>query len=484
MNAFAERTARALFGAMFLLMLLLVVATPRTAHAQSTLANTSFSSAPVSGAVATDAMKQALRTRGLAPPPESGLTLDDYVATRIVSGGNAENRHVSVVIGPEGHLLPTRAWRDMHPNYCKQQARYMRGASQFLDFEIYRSTERHDGVTRNQLTVTARLSDVKTKTTIEQSQGEATNITSEQLDSEGYTADALEAAFAKMGPVAEAPDGPCGEVRLQHIGGRNVGDEFVFRAGFPGVHNPSLSYTWNFGDGSAPPSGAGKIARHVFGEEGTYEVSVTVEGENVEPGTQTIRVELGADFHFTFSGHVNAEVYGDTYPNFGWTDNAVWVGTLDNGTRWVAISFARSGVRRSHYLIVYLVGELGRGTYRTVRASGSKKWETNPLTARPPAGTKVAHVELWSRNLNPLTGVDEVFMAPIYRRHSPSHSDWYEYPLVSGTIEVNEWEGRGSADPHLEAVLDVTLEGRTRGGAPATLHISGEFRADLRFRDE
>jgi hypothetical protein len=267
----------------------------------------------VSAAEATDALAQAMRARGLTPPSESDLSLEDHISTHV----DGSNQHVSLTIGPDGHAIPSGEWQDLRRNYCKRQARYMRGASTLLDFEIYRNRERLDGVVRNQLFVFARLIDVESGKSIEQREGKASNITGEQRASEGYAAEALEAAFAKMERQPKAPDGPCGEVRLKHVEGEKVNDAFVFRAGFRGF-GKALVYTWDFGDGSETAVGRSlQRATHVYDAEGTYEVSVRVEGtahgKPIEPGVGTVSVTVGGGLTLFFSSKIEQGAHGGEY---------------------------------------------------------------------------------------------------------------------------------------------------------------------------
>ena len=268
----------------------------------------------VSGSEAIDALAQLMRSRGLTPA--EGFSVADYIETRTTQGSDGAIRHVRLHIGPDGHVIPKPEWRTYHPTYCKQQARYMQETDKVLDFKIIRITESANGVTRNQLTVFARLQDRAsdgTLTTVQQREGEATNMTGVQRADEGDVADALAAAYAKLQGGVQAPASPCGEVRLKHVAGEEEGDAFVFQAGFQGSYGRYLDYTWNFGDGSGPVSG-GKRARHVYDEDGTYEVSVYVEGENAEPGMATIEVEVeGGDAEpasCTFTAEVSGPISG------------------------------------------------------------------------------------------------------------------------------------------------------------------------------
>ncbi len=226
-------------------------------------------------------------------------------------------RHVGFQIGPDGTIIPNGEWRDFHPNYCKEQARSMHDPSTLMDFKIVRLTERSDGVTRNQLTVFARLSDAETGVLTHASEGEATNMTGEHAG-EGTVADALERAFANMAGVGlRAPGDPCGAVRLEHVSGEEVGDPYVFQAGFQG-HGQHLVYTWDFGDGATAEGRSLQRARHGYETAGDYDVTVRVPGRDGAMHSQTIRVhvddgELDAatcTFTATVSGAIVGEFEG------------------------------------------------------------------------------------------------------------------------------------------------------------------------------
>lgn len=266
---------------------------------------------PVSSAEATGALAQALRARGLTPSPESGLSLDDYIAS---TAADPDSRTVSFLLGPDGRLVPTDEWRDYHPDYCKARARHTRPASSRVSFRIVRNTERHDGRTRNQLWVFGRVADLGTGRYTEASEGEATNMTGVDRADEGWAADALEEAFAGLQTPMAAPESPCGEVRLEHVSGREVGDRFVFQAGFQG-HGQHLGYAWDFGDGATAEGRSLQRPRHVYADKGTYPVRVTVYGPGDEVHEQAISVQVDdepeADLATcTFTAEVSGAIQG------------------------------------------------------------------------------------------------------------------------------------------------------------------------------
>ena len=224
------------------------------------------------------------------------------------------DRKVSVSLGPDGQLVPTDEWRDYHPDYCEERAREARPASQAVDFVVYQHTEQQGGRTRNQITVTAQVRDLESGISVEQRQGEATNMTGVDRADEGWTSDALEEAFAQLQTPMAAPESPCGEVRLEHVAGREVGDDFVFQAGYQG-HGQHLGYAWDFGDGAAAEGRSLQRPRHVYSDEGTYPVQVTVYGPDEEVHSQTVQVRVRPSEEAnlatcTFRAEVNGAIEG------------------------------------------------------------------------------------------------------------------------------------------------------------------------------
>lgn len=110
--------------------LALVAATPSAAQQDGGAPGPSGISEEEAAAV----VAQAMRERGLTPPPGSALSLEDYLSTR--EGG--ATRHVSLWVGPEGHIIPSQEWRDAHPDYCEGKGRYMKGAAKLVNFKLSR----------------------------------------------------------------------------------------------------------------------------------------------------------------------------------------------------------------------------------------------------------------------------------------------------------------------------------------------------------
>lgn len=105
----------------------------------------------ISADEATQAVVQAMRDRGLTPPPGSGLTLEDYVWTRVVVQGSSENRRsvtrqVRLNIGPDGHILPSSAWMDEHRMVCRVDDGELVPPTKWLNFRLLRQHDAHDAV--------------------------------------------------------------------------------------------------------------------------------------------------------------------------------------------------------------------------------------------------------------------------------------------------------------------------------------------------
>lgn len=252
-------------------------------------------------------MTRVLQSRGLVPPPGSGLSFSDYIQS---NGGEPGARRVWVSIGPKGNVIPGLEWRSRHPEYCKQRARDTLQPSQQLRFRLARLMETHDGKTRFQYFVFAGVVDEATGAITRQQEWDSSVMQNSDATSGVWESPDAEALYALMN---EAMDGiavnphalvePCGDIRLEHVSGSQVKEPISFLAGFRGSYGRYLEYTWDFGDGSAPED-IGKRARHVYDSNGTYAVTVRVEGENVEPGSRTIDVVIGGGLVLVFSSRI------------------------------------------------------------------------------------------------------------------------------------------------------------------------------------
>lgn len=272
-------------------------------------------SGEVPAATAMSVMAEVLQSRGLTPPANSGLSMGDYIES---NAGQAGERRVWVSIGPEGNIIPGAEWRDGHKEYCKQRARETLEPAQRIRFKLNRLTETDAGKTRYQYFVFGGVIDTATGSINHQQEWESSvmqDIGATSGVRENPDADALFALMSEamdgMPLKPRAMVGPCGEIRLEHVSGSQVGEPIVFQAGFQGSYGRYLNYTWDFGDGSAPED-IGKRAQHVYARNGTYPVTVTVEGKDVEPSSKTLEVVIGGSLALHFSSRIEMRAPGDT----------------------------------------------------------------------------------------------------------------------------------------------------------------------------
>src|SRR5699024_2007211 len=114
---------------------------------------------------------------------------------------------------------------------------------------IYRNVETADGVTRLQYDAHASVMDMNSGTILGAADGASTVVEDSQPQGgvrdnpdsagimEAFTAvfPELQASLAGQGvPAVNAPKGPCGDVHVEHLSGRRVGESIQFRAGFEG----------------------------------------------------------------------------------------------------------------------------------------------------------------------------------------------------------------------------------------------------------
>ena len=90
-------------------------------------------------------------------PAGLGLSPEDYVFGNDHTG---DLRSVHVLIGPDGRMMPSDDWRLTHPAQCRKQARETFEPVQILTFEIRRTIETLNDLTRYQYFANARLSDL------------------------------------------------------------------------------------------------------------------------------------------------------------------------------------------------------------------------------------------------------------------------------------------------------------------------------------
>ncbi|MCU4801553.1 hypothetical protein OB920_14330 [Halobacteria archaeon HArc-gm2] len=109
--------------------------------------------ADIDGRTATQAVAAALRERGLEPPQGSGLTMEDYVWTRVTQGSRGQTvtgtREAYVRVGPDGNVLPNPQTLARQRALGDVEAETLEGASHVLNVEMYRYPDgQHDATVR------------------------------------------------------------------------------------------------------------------------------------------------------------------------------------------------------------------------------------------------------------------------------------------------------------------------------------------------
>lgn len=116
------------------------------------------------------------------------LTIDDYMTVDVDDAGE---RRVHFDIGPDGHIIPSGAWRDANPNYCKEKNRFMKGAVKRLQFKMFKAADGY--------LVYIQYIDVATGVTENQQEGEAATLKA-----------AVDEAWDKFQVEIKPATGPCG----------------------------------------------------------------------------------------------------------------------------------------------------------------------------------------------------------------------------------------------------------------------------------
>ncbi|MEP3688563.1 MAG: PKD domain-containing protein [Sulfitobacter dubius] len=229
-------------------------------------------------------------------PAGLGLSPEDYVFGNDHTG---DLRSVHVLIGPDGRMMPSDNWRLTHPAQCRKQARETFEPVQILTFEIRRTTETLNGLTRYQYYANARLSDLdvgpkkrvmaKRSSTGGSTTGRYPTGSGGKLLLADYDAlvPAFRDAMQNLGIDFGAPGDGCGDIRLTHLSGTKVDQEFAFLAGYQNESVSNMTYKWDFGGGARPGD---QIGRTVYKAKGTYTVTVHIGGEGVREGSASIDV--------------------------------------------------------------------------------------------------------------------------------------------------------------------------------------------------
>ena len=91
----------------------------------------------VSRAVLRTTVASFLEERGLSPPPNSGLTLSDYVSTTAwQSGGSYSHTTASVRVSQDGTLLPSQEYLDEHRPEGGYAESSLEPATRLLGFQV------------------------------------------------------------------------------------------------------------------------------------------------------------------------------------------------------------------------------------------------------------------------------------------------------------------------------------------------------------
>lgn len=272
----------------------------------------------ISTAIAKKLLIEQLQSRNLVPAT-SDLSLEDYIYSN--AGQERLDPIVGVWLDAEGQMVPDPAWQDTHKAYCKYRARPPLKATQLLRFKMHRPDERGGGKVRYQYTVVAGLMDVSNPDKWylrRQHRGESTVMQSDNSkfavmdnpDDDGLL-EPMKDAWDGLNPVVTAPLGPCDKIHVEHVSGHTVGKNIKFLVGYQDARSPKLEYHWDFGDGSKSVDG-GQSAVHVYAKEGTYTVTVRVEGtvggRQVAPDTGTVNVVIGDNqLELVFSSRIEQQ---------------------------------------------------------------------------------------------------------------------------------------------------------------------------------
>lgn len=170
----------------------------------------------ISGAEAIDATTQLLQARGFTPAADGGLSYRDYIAVRPATDGGATR--VLLRVDTQGQLIPSQAWQNMHPAYCKGRSREVRQAEHVLRFKLIRWREQADGKVRDQTTVFAGLIDTNTNAIKEQREADGSQMWHSDSPavfslnnlSPDYVAEVMATAWDALQFAGNGMAGPCG----------------------------------------------------------------------------------------------------------------------------------------------------------------------------------------------------------------------------------------------------------------------------------
>lgn len=291
-----------------------------------TLASTGFAqsepqvSAPIINSLVTDYLTE----HGFTPPADTNLRMSDFVTIASME----DPPRVSISIDKNGMFTPNASWRQYNSEYCMHYAREILEPKLTLSIRAYKVVETADGLARSQYFMFGSL--INAETGHIQYQQEANSTTLEDdarhignhpdlAGLEDGIYDLLDYLLPNAN-VAGMAD-PCGDILVTHVDGNQVGEPAFFLAGYEGGFGTHLTYTWDFGDGTGPKE-LSKTPEHTYHENGTYTVTATVSGDNVETRTGTTEATIGGEYELAFTTKLTG-----TFPE-GLTLNTTITGTV------------------------------------------------------------------------------------------------------------------------------------------------------------
>ncbi|MDZ7657911.1 hypothetical protein [Fodinibius sp.] len=157
---------------------------------------------PVAQQEAVDAVKQVMQNKGWTAPSKSvnddqtpttansDPNIFDFIATEVNDSGT---RVVYMLIGPDGHLIPTSEWQSNNQGKCKQESlRYMKAAQKRFNFKMFSLADGYD--------VFAQYIDIATSEIEAQREGQSSSLV-----------DAITTAWDKIEKPVKKPADPCGD---------------------------------------------------------------------------------------------------------------------------------------------------------------------------------------------------------------------------------------------------------------------------------
>jgi|GEM_PF-2731830 len=192
---------------------------------------------PVAEQEAVDAVKQVIQNKGWTVPSKSvnkaqtpaiensDPTIFDYIATDVNDSGT---RQVYMLIGPDGHLIPTSEWQENNQYKCQnEELRYMKAAQKRFNLKMFSLADGYD--------VFAQYIDMATSEIEAQREGESSSLV-----------DAITTAWDKMEKPVKNPADPCGDkidsISLQ-FNSSTTHDQYHKDAGFTDTYIEEVKAT-------------------------------------------------------------------------------------------------------------------------------------------------------------------------------------------------------------------------------------------------